>query len=119
LQGTLPSAPAGSFSATDLGGDRIQAQDFFSLSAGDSFSFTAVSITSQFPASYNVDFNNPNSTFQVSGTGFTEVAGGPGNPGQWVSLVPVPEPSSVLLLGLGAFGLVGSRGRRRRRHTRG
>ncbi|WP_432798243.1 PEP-CTERM sorting domain-containing protein [Poriferisphaera sp. WC338] len=98
---TPGGGPADRF-LTGPGGDFFRVGSVHSVSAG-SFSFESITYILNVPASYNVDFSNPNFTnasLRVTGliTSATPL-------GQFVSINPIPEPASLSLLAFGALAI--------------
>lgn len=86
------------------------------LPLGESFYLSSATVQFTVPAAYNVDFNAPILGFDVYGQVFSNQPNpnlAPANPGQWITLVMVPEPSSFTLLGVVGLGVI-ARHRRKR-----
>jgi hypothetical protein len=67
------------------------------------FYFTSATVTFTVPAAYDVDFNAPLIDFNVHGVAFANNPSViPADPEQWITLVPIPEPSSLALVSIGS-----------------
>jgi hypothetical protein len=86
------------------------------LPLGESFYLSSATVEFTVPAAYNVDFNAPILGFEVYGQAFSNQPNpnlAPANPGQWITLVQVPEPSSLILLSVAGLGVIARRRRKR------
>lgn len=77
----------------------------FSLTPGEEFSFESMSMSVTVPASYQNDFDSiPVEIYGVRG--FASFFGpDQTDPGQWISLAPIPEPGSMVLSLIGLAGV--------------
>jgi hypothetical protein len=91
---------------------RFNASFFAFLNPGDTFSFDSLTFSGTIPASYDGVFATPIANFSVRETsddgGNTTLP----DPGQWVRLTPVPEPSTFAMCAVGLLCLRIIRGRR-------
>ncbi len=110
--GVAPSFSTLSFFAGQ-GGDAYRVGvGIESLSPGEVYTFSSLTVELAIPGAYNMAFNSPINEYNIGGSllAFTTEADPvpPPNPGQWIRIVP--EPGSLALLGLG--GLIVCRRRR-------
>ncbi|QQE13437.1 PEP-CTERM sorting domain-containing protein [Planctomycetota bacterium] len=76
---------------------------YFQLTSGDDFYFDSITILFTIPASFSTDFSN--SSPQTITTTVLAYADPGYDPGQFLSLVAVPEPASISLLALSLLAL--------------
>jgi hypothetical protein len=80
----------------------------------EAFYLSSATLTFTVPASYNVDYNAPLIDFNVTGVASSNNPSAiPTDPGQWITLVPIPEPSTYsIIVGGIILGVLISRKRR-------
>ena len=84
----------------------VNARAWFDLTPGSNYRVTGISLSTTVPAGINENINAAINTFHIWGS-LSSGASGLTDPGQWVSLQGIPEPSGALLslVGIAAIGL--------------
>lgn len=112
--GDLLGAPANNYMALPAGSTTpgpgfatgAIADIFWNLTPGQTYRFTSIEMSGTIPAGSNTDVNQDFSNIYISGNATSGGSSVP-DPGQWVSLQAIPEPSHALLslVGIAAIGL--------------
>ena len=104
LVGDMPISPSG-YNAYFSGPTSNPAESYlqlwvdFNLAVGEVYTLESLTYTLKLDASYAGVFQNGISNSYISGYASTN-SGNPGDPGQWVSLVAIPETSTSGLVAL-------------------
>jgi hypothetical protein len=118
LQGASPTLGTGQFqyaSSSFIGGNNPQFNAFVTLNLPGSISFTSLTLNFTGPPEMSFALNDvtPIAQLYVRSQGFFD-SGVVSDPGPWVSLIAVPEPSGVILGLAGLMPMIGSLRRTRR-----
>ncbi len=118
LQGTAPTLDFNQFqyaSSSFIGGTNPQFNAVVRLNLPGSISFTSLTLDFTAPASMNLALNDvtPIAQIYVRSQGNVD-SGVLSDPGEWVSLVVVPEPSGIVLVLAGLIPMIGALLRARR-----
>lgn len=109
---TLPSMPsAAQFTGPQTSSLPADSAGAFIFPSGfaldEPFYLSSATVEFTVPAAYDVDFNAPVAGFEVFGVAFSnQPSAAPQDPGQWITLVQVPEPSSIALLSTTGMGVL-------------
>ena len=83
---------------------------YIQLTPGQTHRLTSMTISTTVPADYDVDIDTAITSFHIFAGAEASTTGLP-DPGQWLRLVPIPEPATLALLLIGGLALL------RRKHS--